>query len=149
MPKTKTRRHSRRYKNKRGGEFTSDLDKLERGPTPKDITPFPLPADPLRDEKYKSLVISESFKRRPTSEVEEIFSKRPREEQEQEGMKNAEEEQRENMRKAKLEQLVGEYNQDMEPWTGEETSGGRKSRRHRRHRRKGRKSRKHRRSRRH
>ena len=136
MTKSKTRRNSRRYKNKRGGVLTTDLDKLERGPTPEDVTPYNIPADPLRGEKADRQYIKEilSLKRLPTPEVAKFFSKLPPEERERSEMANEE-----------LNQIVGEYDKKMDPWTGEENMGGR----HRRKHRKSRKSRRHRRSRRH
>ena len=142
MPKSKTRRHSRRYKNKRGGEKTPDLDKLERGPTPKDITPFLLPADPRRGEEANKKFVEETLRleRIPTFDVDKFYSQPPPEERERMGMEEADAE----SKAVAIESVVNEYDQPMPGWFKE--NGGRKSRRRRR---KGRKSRRHRRSRRH
>lgn len=103
---TSKRRLKRRVK--RGGQNTPDI---ETGPTHHDISHYNVPADPLRDKKYDELLLKESFRRRPTAEVEDIFAKPPHEEQELANMRNEE-----------MDQIVGEYEMPMDSWS----KGGRK-----------------------
>lgn len=105
MPTSK-RRLKRRVK--RGGQNTPDI---ENGPPQHDISPYNVPADPLREKKYEERILKDSFRRRPTAEVEDIFSKPPHEEQELANMRNEE-----------MDQIVGEYEMPMDSWN----KGGRK-----------------------